>query len=185
MKGTGNTRQVVWTSSKPPGVEYCTVRSMAAGWTLQGSLVRRAGSGAAVVSYLIEVDREWRTRMAVVEAVLGGKRAVRQLEATETGWLVDGTRDRRFDICVDVDFQASPVTNTLPIKRMGMKVGEKVDLTACWVKFPTLDVATIDQSYERMGKNVYRYSSATGFSAKVEVDAFGLVRRYGDYWYAV
>ncbi len=181
----GTTRQVVWTSAKPPGVEYCSVRKRASGWTLEGSLVRRAGRGAAVVSYLIEVDDGWRTRTALVEGVLGGMRVSRQLEVTSGGWLVDGRRDDRFEGCADVDLQASPVTNTLPIRRKKMEVGSKVELTSCWVKFPGLEVATLRQSYERLGERMYRYTSATGFTARLEVDEFGLVRRYGDYWYAV
>lgn len=107
------------------------------------------------------------------------------MKVTEEGWLVDGVRDRRFDPCLDVDLQASPVTNTLPIKRTRMKVGGGVEVTACWVKFPNLEVATLPQSYERTGRNSYMYTSTTGFRAKVEVDEFGLVKRYVDYWYAV
>ncbi len=184
MRGGRDLRQVVWTSSDPPGVECCTVRRVESGWVLEGTVVRRAGKGPAVLTYAIETDLEWRTRNVAVEETLRGKRSL-EIEVRGSRWFVEGKEDRRFRGCLDVDLQASPVTNTLPIRRASPRVGSRVELTACWVRFPSLEVAPLRQSYERLGRRTYRYRSASGFTSEVEVDAFGLVRRYGEYWVAV
>ena len=185
MREGDTPRQVVWTSSKPPGVEFCTVRRRASGWVLGGSVVRRFKEGAAVITYVIETDPGWRTRKVTVEQVLDGRRRTLEMALRRSRWLVEGTEDSGLRGCIDVDLQASPVTNTLAIKRAALRVGSRVDLTAAWVKFPSLRVAPLRQSYERLGKRKYRYRSATGFMAEIEVDGFGLVARYGDYWLAV
>jgi hypothetical protein len=58
-----------------------------------------------------------------------------------------------------------------------------LDTTAAWVRFPTLRVQALRQSYERTAETRYIYRSP-GFKSEIEVDDFGLVKSYGDYWYA-
>jgi hypothetical protein len=155
------------------------------GWVLEGRVVRRFEKGVGVVSYRIDADGSWKTREAVAEQVMGGKRSVLELESGPTGWLVGGKKAKEIDGCVDVDLSVSPVTNTLAIRRMALKVGEKAEVTSAWVRFPGLTVEPLRQTYERVEKRRYRYSSATGFTSEIDVDDFGLVKRYGEYWVAV
>ncbi len=176
---------MLWTSANPPGVEACTVTGGPSGWVFEGKVVRRAGGTPVLLTYEIETDPGWRTKKVAIEEVFQGKKRSLRLSVEGSRWFVNGEGDPRLGGCLDVDLEASPVTNTLPIRRAGPRVGSRVDVTACWVRFPTLEVAPLRQSYERLGPRTYRYASATGFSAKVEVDGFGLVRRYGDYWLAV
>jgi len=185
LRGEEGLRQVSWTSSNPPGVELCIVARRHSGWILQGSVLRRFKEGVSAISYCIDVDSGWKTKKAVVEQVLRGKRSVLEVEAGPAGWLLNDEKVESLRGCVDVDLEASLVTNTLPIKRIRLSKGEKVDLTSAWVRFPSLKVQPLRQSYEKLGKNRYRYSSASGFSSEIEVDGFGLVRRYGESWLAV
>ena len=152
---------------------------------LAGSIVRRFFQRAAVVAYRIETDERWRSRHATIEQFMGGKRVVQELERGSDGWLVGGKREPRLDACMDLDLEASPVTNTVAIKGSEMRVGQRIGLTAAWVRFPSLRVQPLEQSYERIGKRKYRYRSASGFVSEIEVDGFGIVRRYGRYWLAV
>lgn len=148
-------------------------------------MVRQLRERTAVISYLVETDPQWRTRRVTLEQVLGSRRSAIEISVRRARWFVGEQENRRLRGCIDVDLQVSPVTNTLPIKRTRLKVGSRVELTAAWVKFPSLKLAPLQQSYERLGSRRYRYRSATGFSAEIEVDAFGLVKKYGDYWTAV
>ena len=155
------------------------------GWVLEGHLARRFREGPARVSYLVETDRRWRTRKAIVEQVIHGDRCSLEVEVRGSMWYVSGRKDERLHGSVDVDLGASPVTNSLPINRVRLKVGEGVELTAAWVRFPDLEVMPLVQSYRRVGERTYSYRSSSGFSSKIEVDGFGLVRRYGDFWRAL
>ena len=171
-------------SSKPPGVERCAISRGVSGWVLEGDLVRRFREGPAVISCRVETDGRWKTGSAHAELVLRGESASVTVEMKGSKWYVDGSRDESLDGCADVDLGASPVTNTLPIRRLRPEVGSMVSITAAWVRFPGLSVVALHQSYERVGERRYVYRSATGFRSEIEVDGFGGVRRYGDYWQA-
>ena len=71
--------------------------------------------------------------------------------------------------CVDVDFNFSPSTNLLPIRR-GAIGRRRRGLAA----LPVIRVQPLEQTYERLGENLYRYASATGFTADIEVNGEGL-----------
>ena len=139
----------------------------------------------AIITYLIETDSRWKTKRVSVDQLLGGKRRSLNIEVKRSRWFVQGREKKLLEGAFDVDLEASPVTNTLPIRRTRMKVGSKVDLTVGWVRFPSLRVVPFKQGYERLSKSRFVYRSSTGFRAEIEVDGFGLVRRYGDYWRAV
>ena len=185
MKRVGAPRVVVWASSRPPGVERCTISREASGWVLTGSLVRRFRAGPASISYGIETDLGWKTSAAHVEQFLRGERLTLELKARDSRWYLEGKEASELDGCTDIDLGASPVTNTLPIKRARPRIGSRLELTAAWVRFPRLTVEPLRQSYERVGEKLYVYRSASGFESEIEVDGFGLVRRYGDFWQAL
>jgi hypothetical protein len=88
------------------------------------------------------------------------------------------------DNCLDVDLEWSPSTNTLPIRRLGLAIGDMKTVTAAWVRFPSLEVQRLDQSYERVDERRYRYRSGR-FTADLAVDEDGVVLQYGVNWKAV
>lgn len=81
--------------------------------------------------------------------------------------------------CRDVDLGISPSTNTLPIRRLRLGVGQEANLRVAWVRFPQLEVDAGVQRYKHIAKNRWRYSSE-GFTADLSVDDDGLVVTYGD-----
>lgn len=154
------------------------------GWVIIGDLVRRFRAGPALVSYTVETDEGWRTRRARVGETLRGRRTSVEAEMRGSRWHVNGRRAERLDGCADIDLGASPVTNTLPINRVRLDVGSRIDLTAAWVRFPRLSVEPLRQSYERVGERLYVYRSESGFESEIEVDESGVVTRYGEFWQA-
>ena len=85
---------------------------------------------------------------------------------------------------VDVDLGWTPFTNTLPIRRLSLAVGQKSGpVTAAWVRFPDLGLEPLTQEYERTAARRYRYTSGGGsFAADLEVDDDGLVIDYSGIW---
>ena len=116
---------VVWASRNPPGVERCTLSQGPPGWLLEGDLVRRFKGGPAVISYSIQTDPRWLTKVARVEQVYEGERRSLTVEVKDSRWHVRGKRDPRLDGCLDIDLEASPVTNTLAIRRTALRVGTR------------------------------------------------------------
>jgi hypothetical protein len=85
---------------------------------------------------------------------------------------------------VDVDLGVTPATNTIPIRRLGLAVGESADISVVSIRFPDLAVAVEEQRYERQAPDLYRYSSGP-YDAELVVDRSGLVLDYEQLWHAV
>jgi hypothetical protein len=66
----------------------------------------------------------------------------------------------------DIDLYASPLTNTLPLRRVGLV---DVTITAAWVLLPSLAVIASEQTYTVLGDNRVRYSSGD-FRADLDLD---------------
>lgn len=87
--------------------------------------------------------------------------------------------DRLFG-AFDVDLGCSPLTNTLPIRRLDLmrgEVGLSHRLSVAWVLVPSLEVVQADQIYTPLGESRIRYASET-FSADLSVDDDGFVLDY-------
>jgi hypothetical protein len=134
--------------------------------------------------YVVRADREWRTR-AVEVTVLDPKPRRLCLRSEGDGrWRhADGTPVDELDGCPDVDLGCTPFTNSLPIRRLGLDVGESADVRAAWIGVPELEVEALEQRYTRLDARRYRYeATASGFSAELEVDEDGIVLDYPDGW---
>lgn len=85
--------------------------------------------------------------------------------------------------CLDVDLAFTPATNILPLRRLGLAVGESREMTAAWIRFPNLSIEPLAQRYTRLDERRVRYESRGGaFTAELEVDELGLVVRYPPLW---
>ena len=87
--------------------------------------------------------------------------------------------------CIDVDLNFSPSTNLIPIRRLNLKLREKAELTAAWLKFPSFTLEPLPQSYERLEEQIYRYESGNGsFVTDLRVNPVGFVLDYPGIWLA-
>ena len=80
----------------------------------------------------------------------------------------------------DVDLTGSPLTNTLPIRRLGLlkaEPGVAHRVSVAWVLLPSLEVVQADQIYTALGDGRVRFANET-FSADLAVDDEGFVVEY-------
>jgi hypothetical protein len=175
-------RTVVWEPSEPGlrGHDLVRLAREGDGYRADGGVVAVEQGTAWSVRFAVVCDAAWRTRRAEVWAVAPD--AVRRLllEADGAGgWRVDGAAAPALAGCLDVDLAATPFTNTLPIRRLALAVGQRGVARAVWVGAPRLELEVLEQSYERVGVDRYRYEvPASGFGAEVLVDDQGLVVEY-------
>lgn len=157
----------------PYGAEVASLTALPDGWALAADLPDRE------VTIAVEVDADWCTRRAEVAA----DGTVRLLTSDGAGtWWRDGVTAPGLAGTIDVDVEVSPLTNTLPIRRLLAAGEEDAEVAAAWVRVPGDAVERLDQRYTRTGARSWRYRSATGFEAELTVDEHGLVERYGDVW---
>jgi len=80
----------------------------------------------------------------------------------------------------DVDLTGSPLTNTLPIRRLNLlkaEAGVAHRISVAWVLVPSLEVVQADQIYTPLGDGRVRFASET-FSTDLVIDDDGFVRDY-------
>lgn len=153
--------------------------------------------------YELQTDQDWvTTRFDVRAEGAGWARGVR-LELAAGRWRITASEQGDLDAALvaagharaglpgsedpdllygafDVDLGGSPLTNTLPIRRLGLLTAESGvahRLSVAWVLVPSLEVVQADQIYTPLGGDRVRYASET-FSADLTLDDEGFVRDY-------
>ena len=156
-------------------------------WILRGTILTLTEHDPAEARYEIVCNHSWRTGSA--EISLQSKDSDRTLRIrTENGrWYENDQLNEAVNGCIDVDLGWSPSTNTLPVRRLQLAVGESSGLvTAAWVRFPELTLQPLPQEYQHLSAQQYRYSSRGGaFVANLSVDDEGLVLNYEGFWQRV
>lgn len=177
---------ILWRRIDVPGHESARVYKGDEGWYLEGSAVFADEGKPCRLDYRVECDERWRTRSASVSGWVGDDEVRFEIETDGSGrWEMNGAEQPRVEGSVDIDLNFSPSTNLLPIRRLGLAVGEEAAVTAAWLRFPSFALERFDQTYRRTGDLAYRYESAGGdFFRDLAVDDIGLVTSYPGLWEA-
>src|SRR2546430_12642748 len=183
-RSMGKRRWILWHGLIAPSMERFVAARSESGFLLSGLLLQAHRDAPYVVRYSIDVDEAWRTRAVQVEVENDGQHRTSLVTDGSGRWSHDAELLPDLDDCLDVDLEWSPSTNTLPIRRLGLALGETKPVAAAWVRFPSLEVQRLDQSYERLDARRYRYRSGR-FTADLAVDEDGIVLQYGVNWKAV
>ncbi|RKG89879.1 hypothetical protein D7V97_42355 [Corallococcus sp. CA053C] len=175
---------VTWRRLESPGTEHCELWESTTGPLLIGTTVLVSEGLPLLVRYTVACDPDWHTREARLVLHQGGTRRTLVLQVDDhQRWWRDGRELPELRGCVDVDLSVTPSTNTLPIRRLGLEVGQARDVTAAWVRLPDLSLERLEQRYTRLSSSLFRYESAGGsFVAEVDTDAHGLVTHYPSGW---
>lgn len=166
------------------GFEVLFLRREGGRYRFDGYSTAVQGGQAWGIRYVLRVDDRWVSRSAHVvgESSLGVHEL--RLEGDGSGmWSVDGRAAPQLSGCLDVDLEASACTNAFPVRRLGLRVGERADVPAVYVRAPVLHVGRLEQSYARLpdeGEHArYEYAApAFDFSAVLTYDRFGFVLDY-------
>jgi hypothetical protein len=185
---------LLWQRTDVTGTEF-VVFDDGGGLTARG-LATAGGPAPYVCRYELITDGTWASKrfVATVEGA-GFLRTVRmdrvggdwRVTTSEQGDLSaklstappPGSDDPdRLGDAIDVDLYASPLTNTLPLRRLGLtKPGATETVVAAWVLLPSLAVIANAQTYTVLAPGRVRYASGS-FTADLDVDEEGYVVHY-------
>lgn len=155
------------------------------GYVLTGTTNIAHQAQRVQIYYLIQTGADWRTTNARIRI----PQVDVHLEVTASpngAWRVNGRIHRDLSGCVDLDLGWTPATNTLPIRRFGVEVGDTITTRAAWLQWPQLAFTAVDQVYTRSDEMTWTYQHGD-FKADLEVDEYGVVVTYGDppIWYSI
>jgi hypothetical protein len=179
-------RAVCWRRLDVPGHESARLLRTHDGWRLEGDVALWHDGEAAALRYAVDCDDAWRTRAGTVRGWIGARDVSLAIARdADDRWTLNGAPCDAVAGCVDVDYGFSPSTNLLPIRRLGLAVGDAAPVRTAWVRFPELTLELLEQSYRRLDDATWAFATADGaFHATLDVDAHGVVTRYGDWWVA-
>lgn len=182
---------VLWQRVDGVGLDRCQLRRLGGlanrSYRLSGLVVDVHDGRPIRIRYRVDLDRAWRTTDVSVRASIepGNDQEIALRRRGRWKRLDPATREwervRELDGLVDADLAFTPATNTLPIRRLDLAIGESVSVTAAWLTFPELTFEPLRQIYTRTGDRTYRYQSP-GFETEITIDAAGLVMDYGPLW---
>ncbi|WP_295119588.1 putative glycolipid-binding domain-containing protein [uncultured Leifsonia sp.] len=174
----------------PDRIDHAVVKFEKESMTAHGTSI----TSAYASSWRLTVADGWVTRSLSVS--VHGTGWTRSLElgrsangdwsahATEDGTPIDvrrlGFAPDAFADAIDCDLGLCPVTNTMPIRRLGLLDGNTPPraLPVVWVDVPTLRVSLSTQMYSS-GEGLVRYEVPSGeFTAGLTVDPDGVVVHY-------
>jgi hypothetical protein len=168
---------ILWQDISTGALDRCRLDVGMNGLRLGGTVLTAAYDNPLEIRYLVATDENGLTRR--VELELDDEHP-RVLLADGSGrWHWDGGPEMTdASGALDVDLTVTPATNTLPIRRLKIDVGQAADLLMAWVQFPGLEVIPSEQRYERLAADRWKFSTGD-FEAELVVDEDGLVLDYG------
>jgi len=194
-------RLVLWMKDDPLGMEHAAVDIGD-----DGLVATSTAFGTCPIAYRLDLDlrvgADWVTRRLALTASGDGwsrslvleREATWSAVATSTGAVppsvIASSADDAVDasrippVVLDVDVQYSPLTNVMPIRRLGLdRAGATGSFVMAWVSVPSLTVSLDPQHYTLLGLDggelCARFESGDGlFRAVIRCDADGMVVDY-------
>lgn len=125
--------------------------------------------------YLIKTNPNWETVYFEINAHIGDKE-------TRFSFHGDGKGNwRNVDLngCIDIDISLTPFTNSLPINRLHLKIGERRIVDVLYVDVLERQIKKVQQAYTRISTFKYQYENVPNdFEAVITVDRSGFVMDY-------
>jgi len=177
-------RNVMWSPWDEAGLEHVRLVQSDQGVLADGMVIRVKDDHPFRVRYQIHCDPAWNVRQVEISLWDSSSADIRLHADGQGHWKLDtGGPLQLLDGCMDVDISITPFTNTLPIRRLGLKQGQASEILVAYIAVPELDVKPARQRYACLQASpeggLYRYKGlSTGFTANLPVDGDGLVLDY-------
>lgn len=152
--------------------------------SIEGDILATHDGKPLRVTYALATDDDSISRSLTLEQEFDGEvRRLTLARADDGRWWINGILAPELAGCSDIDLGLSPSTNALPIGRMLSAGAAGAEVSAAWVRFPSLEVTPAIQRYTRLAARTWRYESlASGFTALLEVDDWAVPAIYEGVW---
>src|SRR4029077_16840828 len=115
----------LWRWVNSTGLERFELVRIPQEWMLRGTILVSGESGPTEARYEVVCDNAWNTKRAHVSLRDGADERVLRVTVEDGKWYVNEHVNDSVTECMDIDLEWSPSTNTLPIRRLPLAVGEK------------------------------------------------------------
>jgi uncharacterized protein len=170
-----------WRRTDLEGLERLTLEVQADRITAKSTVISIEGGGLRLDHRWV-LTPGWRAQSVEIERWNEqGHEKLRVVRVGKTGWEVNGAARSDLDGTEEPDLSVTPFCNTFPIRRVPLAAGESLTLDTAFIDGEALTVTRSSQRYERQGAARLRFVDLgifNGFTAELEVDGDGLVKKY-------
>ena len=159
-----------WRTWDHEHLETLTLRWENEGWTATGEVGREA------VTYVLRLSATWKVRQFLLFRDLDEPDLWLGADGTGRWGEINGAHRHDLAGCTDVALAITPFTTSVPIRRLGLAIGDSADVTSALVDVETLGVTPVGHHLERISARRYRRTDlVSGRSSQFDVDEYGLV----------
>jgi hypothetical protein len=159
-----------WTTWDGKHAESMSLRWENEAWTATGQVASER------VQYVLRIAPTWHVRQFLLFRDLDEPDLWLAIDARRRWGEVNGAFRPELAGCADIDLGCTPFAATIPIRRLGLGVGESTEIDVISVDVETLAAVSTPTRYERNGPHTWTSTSLpTGVVREFEVDDRGLV----------
>ena len=170
---------ILWSGIEYYSLENCFVESTPDGVMINSIIVGLYNEEIYRVKYDIILDKDWVTKSCIIEAWINNK--VKKIDLSKQGdtWFLNGKIHHKFDNCIDVDIPLTPLTNSLPINRLRLSLGQETKVDIIYIDLLEDTIKHVKQKYKRLSTEIFKYENIPNdFEAEIKVDTAGFVVNY-------
>ncbi len=151
--------------------EVLTLRWENEAWTVTGEVGRER------IQYVARISPTWHVRQLLLFRDLAEPDLWLATDGRAHWGEMNGEHRAELDGCHDVHLPCTPFTLSLPIKRLPIAIGDRVEVPVVTVDVETLAVVPNRIRYERIAERRWRIEvEGSGTSDVVDLDRFGLLQ---------
>lgn len=186
MQSQSKDKVIVWKSTYVNTTEYTTIK-FTDNIQVNGQITGQGLGKFFNINYQLEINQQWEIQGLKINFVSDSSFNISLHRNEKKQWLNEkGEILSKLNNCTDVDITLTPFTNTLPINRLNLAIGESKEIEVVYFDLPTNKFNPAKQRYTNLGNGVYKYENlSSGFTSNLQVDDDGLVLNYPGIWHRV
>lgn len=171
---------LLWNGLEEHSKESCVVSTNETGIEVSSVIVGRHEDLPFHVEYAIRTNTHWETIFFQLHGQYAHKQQDLLFESDGHGnWQSNGKLAEAFEGCVDVDLPLTPFTNSLPIRRLQLGIGNQQEIQVLYFDLLVNEIKVVRQKYTRPSATQYHYENVPNdFEATITVDEQGFVIHY-------
>lgn len=178
-------RSIVWQGCYSSSTEYVEVNE-GESIIVRGNITGVEETIPYSLSYILHTNLNWEVQsVSVIVKSLTSLELF--FEKKKDGWYnKEGIIQPALKDCTDIDISLTPFTNTLPVRRLQLAVGETQEITVLYISMPDGESYAMKQRYTNIDNCFYKYENADGhYSTVLELDEQKMVVYYPGRWQRV
>lgn len=171
---------ILWAGREYYSLENCLITTTGHGATIQSTIVGKYEHTIYLLEYKILTNAAWETLFVDIKSRHSDQVMHHQYESDGKGhWTSNGRALEYLQGCIDIDISLTPLTNTLPIKRLSFEKETPQRILVLYFDILEQQVKPVQQQYTQLSYYQYLYENVEDdFNANIELDENGFVLDY-------